>query len=49
MNMIEVAIPYSERGHSKSVVHDGMRFAQSIVRQRCTTILCARLTLDWAA
>ena len=33
MNMIEVAIPYSERvGRSKlSVVHDGMRFAQSIV------------------
>ncbi|MFN8445508.1 MAG: glycosyltransferase family 2 protein [Caldilineaceae bacterium] len=33
MNMIEVAIPYSERvGRSKlSVVHDGVRFAQSIV------------------
>lgn len=33
MNMIEVAIPYSERvGRSKlSVIHDGVRFAQSIV------------------
>ncbi len=33
LNMIEVSIPYSERaGDSKlSVIHDGLRFAQSIV------------------